>query len=156
MSCFLDISGWKILRTFLNPQAMPAVKKKKCLPYTCLFTSCSFPSTSCSTGSVETGSDHLPSLGHLGQGAVNINTPRSRVLGKGHPSRPHTQRPGATSECDSPVDDLKVFTIITGFNRMDIKPEAVLRFCHQDPKRSIRLPAFLAKDDLRFICSHSQ
>lgn len=156
MSCFLNISGWKILRTFLNPQAMPAVKKKKCLPYTCLFTSCSFPSTSCSTGSVETGSDHLPSLGHLGQGAVNINTPRSRVLGKGHPSRPHTQRPGATSEGHSPVDDLKVFTIITGVNRMDIKPQAVLRFAIRIQKGAFGFPAFLAKDDLRFICSHSQ
>lgn len=141
MSCFLTISGWKILRTLLNPQAMPAVKKKKRLPCTSLFTSCTFPSTSCSTGSVETGSDHLPSLGHLGQGAVNINTALSRVLGKGHPSLPRTQRPGTTSERQSPADDLKVFTIITGVNGMEIKPEAVLRFCHRDPKRSIRLPS---------------
>lgn len=29
MSCVLNISGRKILRTFLNPQAKPAVKKKK-------------------------------------------------------------------------------------------------------------------------------
>lgn len=124
MSCFLNISGWQILRTFLNPQAKSAVKKKKCLPCTSLSTSCTFPSTSCSTGSVETGSDHFPSPGHLGRGALNINTPLSRVLGKGHPSLPHTQRPGTTSERHSPADDLKVFTIITGVNRMEIKPES--------------------------------
>lgn len=142
MSCFLNISGWQILRSFpeSTSQAYCEKKKKKCLPYTSLFTSCTFPSTSCSTGSVETGSDHFPSPGHLGRGALNINTPLSRVLGKGHPSLPHTQRPGTTSERHSPADDLKVFTIITGVNRMEIKPEAVLRFCRRDPKRSIRLP----------------
>ena len=32
MSCFLTISVWKILRTLLNPQAMPAVKKKNVFP----------------------------------------------------------------------------------------------------------------------------